>query len=737
MMKANRKGGGGKRPGAKNRPGAGAGAKNRPGAKDRPAAGAKDRPGAKNRPGAGAGAKDRRQGRANAAGRGAKAGAPKAEQSVIGVLQKTRRGFGFVIQEEQEGGDVFIPASRMEGAMNGDRVRATLFTSSGNGGRRGPAAKAGDETRPQRREGRIAEILERAVSRVVGTFEWNRRYGIVTPDDRNEQAEIFIGRSDCGGAEPGDKVVVEIVKYPGPENSAEGRVEEIVARAGEPGGDILAMLRGAGLTKEFPPAVLAEAGAVAAGPPEGAADGRRDLRGESVVTIDGMDSKDFDDAVSIRRTEGGYLLGVHIADVSHYVREGGALDGEALKRGASVYLLDQVAPMLPESLSNGICSLNEGVDRLTLSIDMLVGADGEVQRHEIYESVIRSRARLVYTDISELLEKGDPALMEKYSGIYEDLLAMAELAEILRKKRDARGSIDFDLDEAVIKLNEEGIPVQVSVAERRTANRLIEEFMLLANETVAEDFCGRELPFIYRIHQKPDADKLHEFDKFLGGFGLSLDCAAENPRPAAFNRLLEKIRGRPEENVVNTVMLRSMKKAFYGTGCDGHFGLAVKYYCHFTSPIRRYPDLVIHRIIKESLRGAISDERRGDLEAKAEHAAERSSEMERKILELERDVEKMKKAEYMSYHIGEVEDAVISGVTSFGFFAELANTVEGLVHVESLADDYYVFEPEKYRLIGERTKKAWALGDPVRIRVASVDLYSKEVNFVVEEEKRR
>ncbi|MDR3295402.1 MAG: ribonuclease R [Clostridiales Family XIII bacterium] len=649
----------------------------------------------------------------------------RSEEKITGILRKAKKGFGFVLAEDG-GKDVFIPASKMEGAMNGDRVQAHIASGRGRKG----AEPLDPSAAPPRREGRVVKIVERAVTEVVGVFEQNRNVGLVIPDARRGQAELFVAAKNFGGAKPGDWVAAAITKYPDAVSSAEGKIIQIIAGAGEPGGDILAMIRSYGLSKEFPPGVEAAAAAVPQKLSERDTAGRRDLRGETIVTIDGADSKDFDDAVSIKKQANGtYKLSVHIADVSHYVTEDSILDREALNRGTSVYLLDQVAPMLPVSLSNGICSLNEKVDRLTLSVEMTVGKTGNVLRHKIYESVICSRARLVYTDISDLLENGDEELKKKHKDIYEDLLLMAELADLLREKREKRGSIDFDLDEANIQLGPDGIPVLVSVAERRTANRLIEEFMLLANETVAEAYCSEGMPFVYRVHERPGADKIREFKTFLGGFGLSLKGEPDSVAPQAFNTLLAGIKDRPEENVVNTVMLRSMKKAFYGTSCEGHFGLSVQYYCHFTSPIRRYPDLLVHRIIKEHLHGGLEGERREALQGKAEYAAERSSETERKALELEREVEKMKKTEYMSYHIGEEWDAVISGVTAFGFFAELPNTVEGLVHVDTLTDDYYIYEPEKYRLIGERTKRTWTLGDALRVRVASVDVDNREINF--------
>jgi ribonuclease R len=566
----------------------------------------------------------------------------------------------------------------------------------------------------------------------VGVFAGKRNFGVVTPYDRSAPKEIVVAKSDFGGAGAGDKVVVRLTKRT--DQSAEGRVVEIIAAAGEAGGDILAAVRRFGLTRDFPSKVEAEAARAGKRVLESDLAERRDLRGERIFTIDGMDAKDFDDAVSVRRFDGGgYLLGVHIADVSRYVREGSRLDREALSRGTSVYLPGLVIPMLPTSLSNGICSLNENEDRLTLSIDITVSAAGEVTGHTIYESVIRSKARLVYTDVSDILEKDSPPPSEKYGGLVGDLRIMAELAELLRKRREARGSIDFDLDEAEICLDGNGVPVLISVAERRTANRMVEEFMLLANECVAEEYCRRELPFVYRVHERPDAERMAEYRTFIGGFGLSLEGDPADVRPSALNRLLNAIKGQAYENVVNTVTLRSMQKAFYSEECKGHFGLAMPYYCHFTSPIRRYPDLIVHRIIKENLRGGIAPERRGALADTARMSALRASETERRAIELERDVEKRKKAEYMSSRIGETHDAVISGISSFGFFAGLSNTVEGLVHMNTLNDDYYIYDPAHYRLVGERTKRIFALGDTVRVTVSKVNADRCETDFVLAE----
>ncbi|MDR0424969.1 MAG: ribonuclease R, partial [Clostridiales Family XIII bacterium] len=685
------------------------------------------------REGAGAGEKATRGRR--------KAGAATTESSARGVDregagEKAKRGRRKAGATTTKGGTAVAKAgaavSKAVAAVAKGGAKDGRFESAGAGARRGgrrPASRAD----------------EPVYTYAAGAFTDNGKYGSVVANAGRRPIEILIPKKHFGGASSGDTVVAEITGHAGAANMMEGCISEIISRAGEPGGDILAVIRQHGLSKGFPERVQRDADAI---PDEIRAcdlEGRRDLRYEKIFTIDGADSKDFDDAVSIKGLAGGrYRLGVHIADVSHYVTEGGALDREALKRGTSIYLLDQVAPMLPVSISNGICSLNEGVDRLTLSVDMIVGPSGEVEDYEIYESVIRSKARLVYGDVSDLLEAAgggaasrptDPpdgrALSgaEKCAALRDELLLMGELAEILYECRKARGSIEFDIDEANIRLGGDGAPIHISVAERRAANKMIEEFMLLANETVAKRYHGKRIPFVYRVHEKPDAEKLAEFRKFLEGIGVSMKGGAIRPRPSDFNSLLEQIKGRPEENVINMMMLRTMKKACYSAECDGHFGLSLKYYCHFTSPIRRYPDLMIHRIIKESMRGAIKSKRREELKKMVIHAAEKSSETEMGALELEREVAKMKKAEYMQSHLGEEFDAVISGVVSFGFFVGLPNTVEGLVRVDRLRDDYYVHEPERYRLVGESTGKTWTLGDTVRVTARSADSLRREVDF--------
>lgn len=641
----------------------------------------------------------------------------KQRPAVTGILSKHKKGFGFVIPDEGSfDRDIFISPSDMNGAMEGDRVEVDLIP---------------EYLWEQSPQGIITKVTDRKLKEVAGFFDKGKKFGFVVPVDRKHNEDIYIPKKAFSGAKNGDIVVAAITGYPDRKNSAEGKITGILARAGEPGGDIKAIIRQRGLFFTFPSKAAAQAKAISkAGVGEQDMAGRRDLRGENIITIDGADSKDFDDAVSVKRLDNGnFLLGVHIADVSHYIGEDSPLDKEALKRGNSVYIINQVVPMLPKELSNGICSLNEGEDRLTLSVDMEITPEGDITEHNIYESVIRSKHRMVYTDVSDIIENDDRELAAKYSDIYDMLMDMKELAQILRSKREAAGSLDFDLDEAYITLDEKGVPVSVNLCERRTANRMIEEFMLAANKTVAEQFFWLELPFVYRVHEKPDAEKMQEFRTFLMGLSIRLKGEGGNIHPKALNEVLEQVAGTSYENVVNTVMLRSMKKAFYSTECEGHFGLSMKYYCHFTSPIRRYPDLIIHRIIKEYLHGGIDDERIAVLSKKTQEAAETSSVTERAAIELERDVEKMKKAQYMSYHIGESFEGIISGITGYGMYVELENTIEGLVRLDRMYDDYYDSYPEQYRIVGQRTNKVYSLGQRVTVIVSDADYYEGTIDF--------
>ncbi|MCR5481496.1 MAG: ribonuclease R [Clostridia bacterium] len=616
-------------------------------------------------------------------------------------------------------GDVFIGISKMNGAMNGDTVIAYLSPRS--------------KWRGEKSEGAIGKILVRGCRQTVGTFSRDKKYGFVIPDDKRFSEDIYVRRNDFHGAFPGDKVLVVITKYPDAGQSAEGKITEIIARDGEPGADIKSLIRAYGLRETFPSRANAEAKAVSRIPGGGLdPENRRDLRDRIIITIDGADSKDFDDAVSIEKlSNGNYMLGVHIADVSHYVAENGPLDKEAFKRGNSVYLINQVVPMLPKALSNGICSLNPDVDRYTLSVDMEVSPQGVVVSHDIYESIIHSKARMVYDDVSDIIENNDKLLTEKYKKICPDIYLMQELSLILRDAREKRGSIDFDFDEAHITLDEEGIPLSVDLSLRRSANRMIEEFMLLANTTVAEHFAWMEIPFVYRVHEKPATDKIEELKTFLRSFGIILKGNPENIHPKALNDILMKVHGMPYENVISTVILRAMKKAFYDVECGGHFGLSMKYYCHFTSPIRRYPDLMIHRIIKEVLHGSLSEARIRELGKITAAAAETSSATERQAMELEREVEKMKKAEYLSYHEGEEFDGIVSGVTNFGMYVQLANTIEGMIRVEDLHDDYYDYDAKNYRLLGRLSHRVYTLGDRVRIKVLAASAESRQIDFAL------
>lgn len=624
-----------------------------------------------------------------------------------------------MLPEEGGGADIFVPWSAMNGAMNGDRVEVSLFPESP-----WKSAKEGA------REGAVVKILTRGVTEVVGTFEKSNKFGFVIPDDKRIGEEIFIPRKYFGDAERGDKVVAVITKYPDKNNSGLGNITEIISRKGDTGGDIKSLIRSYGLTETFPPKVDSQAAGVSTRGilPEDL-NGRRDLRDQITFTIDGADAMDFDDAVSLSLLpNGNALLGVHIADVTHYVTENSPLDKEALSRGTSVYLLNRVVPMLPKSLSNGICSLNPFEDRLTLSVDIELDRAGNVQTSDIYESVIRSNMRFVYDHVSDFLEEGKPLVGVKPE-IGQVLTNMAALAKILAERRDKRGSIDFDLDEAHILLDKSGIPVEIGVAERRTANRLIEEFMLLANEVVAERFAKMQAPFVYRVHERPSMEKIQELRMFLNGLGMSFPKETDVIKPTMLKTVLKQSEGQPFERVVHTVTLRSMQKAVYDVNCTGHFGLALRYYCHFTSPIRRYPDLMIHRIIKSFLHEEWDGKIKKHFQKEASEAAVQSSAREKLSVEIEREAEKMKKAEYMTFHLGEVFPGVVSGVGSFGVFVELENTVEGLIRMAALEDDFYDFEPEKHRLIGRRKQKTFTLGDKITVKVAAADPDERTIDF--------
>ena len=668
----------------------------------------------------------------------------KHKTVVTGVLSKHRKGFGFVAWNENEK-DIYISSRYMGSAMDGDEVVVELLPISTWRGTSG--IRIDDNYRPARPEGRIIGIKKRKLTEIAGTF-YKGNY--VEPAGKGFTEEIYVTNSSVSGVQSGDRVMVKITQYPDRFRRAEGKITEIISGWNEAGGDIKLIARSYGMKETFPAKAKSEAIAFKADyvkngcalSPEDI-EGRRDLRNEVIFTIDGEDSKDFDDAVSIGILEkGNYLLGVHIADVSHYVKEASAMDVEAFERGTSVYLLDQVIPMLPKELSNELCSLKPGQDRLTLSLDMEVDRAGTVVAHEIYESVIHSKARLVYDDVSDLLEAaegietgydsmtaGKGIIVGNYDEIENALLMMGDLAEILRQNKENRGSVDFDIEETAITLDEKGVPINVGIQDRRVANRLIEEFMLLANETIAEHFRWLDAPFIYRVHEKPEPEKMERLKIFLQSFGIPFKSSTDKVHPKTLSNILTSIKGSPFENVINTVTLRSMQKAYYSTSCDGHFGLALDNYCHFTSPIRRYPDLMIHRIIKSVINDGPTNKSFKHFAQLVQRAAEQSSVMERRAIEAEREVEKLKKAEYMSGQVGQIFDGIISGVTSFGFFVELENTIEGLVGIEELFDDYYEYIPDMYMLQGVNTGRKYCLGDRVVIIVESVDLRKREINF--------
>lgn len=650
-----------------------------------------------------------------------KFGVPERLGLITGKLQVHQKGFGFLLPETEGEKDVFIPSSSMNGAMNGDKVLVQITREDLNG---------------KKREGEVREVLERSNTKIIGVYEDSRNFGFVVPEDTRLNQDIFISKKDRNGAKDGEVVICEIVKWGDKRRSPEGIVKEVLGKKGDKGLDILTIIKKYGLPEEFPEKVLSYAENIEEEIEAKEYERRKDLRNLRMVTIDGEDAKDLDDAVSIERLDNGkFRLGVHIADVSHYVREKNPLDKEALKRGTSVYLIDRVIPMLPKKLSNGICSLNPKVDRLALSCFMVIDKSGKVIQHEIEETVIKTSERMTYTDVTKILENNDEELIKRYDYLVDDFKAMEELCIILREKRMKRGAIDFNFEESKIILNDLGKPIDIKPYDRAIANRIIEEFMLVCNETIAEHMFWTNLPFVYRIHEEPDEEKLEKFKEFIYNLGFVVRWGQET-HPRALQDILEKVKGKKEETVVSTLLLRSMMQAKYSPECVGHFGLAAKYYCHFTSPIRRYPDLQIHRIIKEQLNGKLDEKRVGRLTNIVEIASKQSSEMERLAQEAEREVDDLKKAEYMQERIGEEFTAIISSVTSFGLFAELPNTIEGLIHITALDDDYYIYDEAHLCLIGERTKKIYRLGDEIKVKCTRVDIDNREVYFdLIEEEQ--
>lgn len=649
---------------------------------------------------------------------------------LTGTFISNAKGFGFVEIEGREE-DLYIPEDKVNGAFHKDVVQVALL-----GKRSG-----------KRQEAQVLRILERGITHVVGTYEQSRNhYGFVIPDNSKLPQDVFVSKERSKGAVTGHKVVVEITDYGSAKKSPEGKVVEILGHINDPGVDIMAIVRGHDLPVEFSEKIMNQVERVSQEVSEADRAGRRDLRDMTMVTIDGEDAKDLDDAVSVSFDGTHYHLGVHIADVTNYVQENSALDREALKRGTSVYLVDRVIPMLPHALSNGICSLNEGADRLALSCLMTVDTKGEIIDHEICESVIRVNNRMSYNGVKAILE--DETIVEreeayqKYAYLVPIFQQMAELAALLRQRRMKRGSIDFDFPECKILLDEEGHPLEIKPYERNVATNIIEDFMLAANETVAEHFYWMELPFVYRVHDVPDGDKIQKLATFINNFGYymkSMDkrgskVGREEVHPKEIQKLLQKIAGTPEEPMIARLTLRSMKQAKYSVESTGHFGLACKYYCHFTSPIRRYPDLQIHRIIKEQLRGRLKDKRIAHYRKLLPEVAKHSSEMERRADEAERETDKLKKVEYMEQHLGEIYEGVISGVTGWGIYVELPNTVEGMVHVSKLPGDYYYYNENTYEMVGDATGRTFKLGMPVKVCVEECDRVNRTIDFSLVED---
>ncbi|MBE5927013.1 MAG: ribonuclease R [Lachnospiraceae bacterium] len=637
---------------------------------------------------------------------------------LTGVFEGNSRGFGFV-RIEGEGEDVFIPGSATAGAIHGDTVQVVI-----RDGREG-----------RRREGEVVKILAHELTDVVGTFQKGKGFGFVVPDNTKMGKDIFIPEEKTKGAVTGHKVVVHITDYGSKNKKPEGNIKEIIGHVNDPGTDIMSIVKGFGLPTDFPEDVMKQVSEIPSEVESKDFAGRLDIRDWQMVTIDGEDAKDLDDAISIIKNGDKYKLGVHIADVTHYVTENSPLDKEALKRGTSVYLVDRVIPMLPHKLSNGICSLNAGVDRLALSCIMDIDAKGNIIGHKIAETVLRIDRRMSYTSVKKILVDNDEKEIEEYKELIPMFKLMEELSTILRERRMKRGAIDFEFPESKIILDEKGVPQDIIPYKRNVATKIIEDFMLAANETIAEDFFWQELPFVYRTHDTPDPEKIMKLGMFINNFGYAIKMTQEDIHPKELQKLIDKVEGTPEEALISRITLRSMKQAKYTTSSTGHFGLATKYYCHFTSPIRRYPDLQIHRIIKENLRGGLTDKRIKHYERILNGVAEQSSMMERRADEAERDTDKLKMVEYMEKHHGEIFEGVVSSITNWGMYVELPNTVEGMVRITNIKDDYYYYDEEHYELVGETTKRTFKLGQKMKVVVAGTDRLLRQIDFELFEEE--
>ena len=642
-----------------------------------------------------------------------------SKEEIIGTYRKNQKGFGFVKIEDQED-EIYISRENSKNALNGDTVAIKII-----------AEKSGDK----KQEGKIVKIVRHEKDTVVGTFQKSRNFAFVVPDDKNFGTDIFISKANWGKARDKKKVLVQILKYPEKGKNAEGKVIEVLGGINEAGVDMLSLIKQYELPYKFPDEVVAEAKAYGDKIDPSDLPRRRDLRNDIIFTIDGEDAKDLDDAIHVEKLENGnYKLDVHIADVSHYVREKTELDKEAYLRGTSIYMLGRVIPMLPRELSNGICSLNAGEDRYTLSCSMEITPKAKIVSSDIYKGVIRVTERMCYTDVQKILDRSDETVLKRYEKYISYFDLMAELANILKAKRKENGYLNLEIPESKIILDENGVAIDVKKYETYFANEIIEQFMLIANETVAEKFYWLQSPFIYRNHEAPDVDKVKELNKSLYNFGYKIKISKEEIiYPNEFAKILEDVKGKDEEKVVSNIILRTLRVAKYEAENKGHFGIASKYYCHFTSPIRRYPDLFIHRIISKYLDNdyLVNDFWIKKYEKRAEKRAENCSERERVATKVEREAEDIKKAEFMESKIGEEYEGIVSSVTNFGIFVELDNTVEGLIRYEKLGDEYFIYNEEKRQAIGEHTGKVYQIGDKVKIRVANASKLMRQIDFEI------
>ncbi|MFT3658499.1 ribonuclease R [Staphylococcus ureilyticus] len=645
----------------------------------------------------------------------------KSKQSKLiqGTLSQNKKGFAFLRPEDDEMDDVFIPPTKINRAMDGDTVLVELQNSKGE--------------HKGKLEGEVKSIEKHSVTQVVGTYSEARHFGFVLPDDKRIMQDVFIPKGHNLGAIDGHKVLVQITKYADGTDNPEGQVSAILGHKNDPGVDILSIIYQHGIEIEFPDKVLEEAEAVPDEIKPSEIEGRRDLRNELTITIDGADAKDLDDAISVKKLDNGHTqLTVSIADVSYYVTEGSALNEEAYDRATSVYLVDRVIPMIPHRLSNGICSLNPQVDRLTLSCQMELDERGHVVNHEIFDSVIHSNYRMTYDEVNEIITDQNEDTRKQYNEVTPMLDLAKDLSERLINMRKRRGEIDFDISEAKVLVNDEGIPTDVELRKRGEGERLIESFMLAANETIAEHFDRLNVPFIYRVHEQPKSERLRQFFDFITNFGLMIKGTGEEVHPSTLQKIQQEVEGQPEQMVISTMMLRSMQQARYDDVNLGHFGLSAEHYTHFTSPIRRYPDLIVHRLIRKYLIDKTMDDKTlNKWEEALPEIADHTSQRERRAIEAERDTDELKKAEYMVQHIGEEYEGIISSVANFGMFIELPNTIEGMVHVSEMTDDYYHFDERQMAMIGERQAKVFRIGDPVKIKVVNVDVDERMIDFQI------